>query len=1435
MSSNLSKDIGSLSLQEEAPLSLLSGPLEPGFAATFTTVANSLGLAQLPWFTPLDILEISSTNECRRKLLRKQLFQSHREAGAWVADPSCEENRASLVLCSILTQTLLAFLEGDAAIDRYPCDAFRLPDGQIKFSTSISDTLTKLRDWPSTILGKALRAMETERKKHGKGPADSIPPGDDSVSNLFSIFNKYKKRGLYAKILANIVIAAMGLQYSMDGVDLPEYWDEVSNITGLNPTDILEYKSQYGTYGPRIILLPIHLAATLSPLLLLMTKDLMAKSISRHSHLLMWRHLGSARPSQLVAYEDVIWRTVHSIAIRPSSVDSSMKQMFERLKQLSQFDPAVKDSNFGIEAEAASFFVQLEPLLRSSTPPADGPLSSKPGPSKPRPTASPAHNGTPPPAADPPMDVDGDGQPPSENPQPGGKANADEENGPDGGQDGRRSITPPPAADPPMRVDSPTAEQSRDQNNDGDDSDADVRRNDTLGPQQDTRAVDNVSDNDMYVENHPVEPSAGRDTGGHGLDEGGDTNDPPTADEAGEPSGVDDNEDLDTSGAGRSGGDPNSAPLRIIIPPRKLKRGRSPAIEPESGHSKRTRSTTFRPRGLPSPPHRRTTRLRSSTIQPQSQLSPPAAKSSSSITVRRRSTRKPTTTPTVLPVTNPSLPPLVGTSKEHRFLAPPQSLYDIRGGAVEFLPSFHNESHVQSILALIRGIRRSYGDSAPPYTTGKEGILIKPVSYHDYKAWQSSGQLGDELKSKVILVTGVPHPNHKTLDEAVRDLSISLDAPLICHDQSVEMGAEGNEQHRETTLAQLIDISQSPDAKSLNFLDIPGPIAADVPLVHDDTLDRACYPMTWDVHQARQSADMTSLQWTIAATPWSWHHLHMDTNGFGTLAMSTYGRKLWAVFRCKGDTFGTRPIDWQINPGLLDDNVLDSEEYEVDYAILEPGAALVMPGGCPHMVVTLDDSTVFMGRHFYQGRSIRRHMFSFVHSACIPLSTNTDHNQCAASIIRRLVAAFRAACFTLDAIPARFRSQFADMKTTEGIKDTLVVCVVGRLLPAIFKDDKSFNDDLVVASTSSLALIQQIQASDAHRFKDSNGRPLDFYEDIYVLYLRHVCSVYIRLLSWSPDSLLTGAHTRLSKIPETKGYEPMLNSSSESVDLGDSDLNLDVDVADDALTVVSHLDGVANALGHLNDAAQASRFFGFDIEHASDHRVRLVQLATPLHVYVFDLFAIGEFPAALQDFLKDANLVKMGVDTYGDARILYRSNAVTLRGGGELSRLHRIHDMSGALANVPFKQNVALATLTSVWLDLELDKSLQNSDWGSQLTINQYRYAALDTVAGFKIYQAMMLVPQLATVRASYWIFEDIDHFTNTRLGLRDDHPAYAAKSPQLVNVVTGHINRLEYVLSSADLEMGGSQSWSSINVPATVAFYQAVSSALATYRSNIA
>ncbi|KAF4574494.1 hypothetical protein EYR36_005834 [Pleurotus pulmonarius] len=53
-----------------------------------------------------------------------------------------------------------------------------------------------------------------------------------------------------------------------------------------------------------------------------------------------------------------------------------------------------------------------------------------------------------------------------------------------------------------------------------------------------------------------------------------------------------------------------------------------------------------------------------------------------------------------------------------------------------------------------------------------------------------------------------------------------------------------------------------------------------------------------------------------------------------------YGRKLWAIFRRKDDPCGMRPVCWQHLPKLYDDTVLNSDKYDVDYAILEPGAAL---------------------------------------------------------------------------------------------------------------------------------------------------------------------------------------------------------------------------------------------------------------------------------------------------------------------------------------------------------------------------------------------------------------------------------------------------------------------------------------------------------------
>ncbi|KAF4565765.1 hypothetical protein EYR36_002343 [Pleurotus pulmonarius] len=475
--------------------------------------------------------------------------------------------------------------------------------------------------------------------------------------------------------------------------------------------------------------------------------------------------------------------------------------------------------------------------------------------------------------------------------------------------------------------------------------------------------------------------------------------------------------------------------------------------ESKSGHKSKAKAS--------STPSRKSSRTHSSTAAPFTPRTVQIADPNSTITVLTPGARLNTTAPTTKPTTTPTLPRIAtpATLSSQQTVRKP----DLVGTSQDKF-----KEHLNSILALTTGIRRAYQDKPPPYTSGQPGKIITPVSYDEYQQWAASGRLGEELNTRVILVTGVPLPRHQTFADAVKDLSTRLTAPLTCHDLSIKMGPLGDERHRETSLSQLINISQLPNVKSVNFLDIPGPLPAEIPLVHDDTLDRACFPLTWDTHQSRDSVDMAALQWTIAATPWTWHHLHIDTNGFGTLAMSTYGRKLWAVFRRKDDPCGTRPVCWQHLPKLYDDTVLNSDEYDVDYAILEPGAALPVD------------------------------------------------------------------------IPHRFSSQFADIKTTEGAKDILVVCVVARLLQPLFYDHASDPNYIASVSNSAHEVIQEIQGSHSHKFESPSGEEIDFYTDIYQPYLRHATKM-------------------MSKISEAKGFEEKLSHPLRDIELDDPDLDLEVE------------------------------------------------------------------------------------------------------------------------------------------------------------------------------------------------------------------------------------------------------------------------------------
>ncbi|KAF4567076.1 hypothetical protein EYR36_010692 [Pleurotus pulmonarius] len=126
--------------------------------------------------------------------------------------------------------------------------------------------------------------------------------------------------------------------------------------------------------------------------------------------------------------------------------------------------------------------------------------------------------------------------------------------------------------------------------------------------------------------------------------------------------------------------------------------------------------------------------------------------------------------------------------------------------------------------------------------------------------------------------------------------------------------------------------------------------------------------------------------------------------------------------------------------------------------------------------------------------------------------------------------------------------------------------------------------------------------------------------------------------------------------------------------------------------------------------------FGFDVELTSSRAVRLVQVASLEQAYVFDISLIG---SSLLNFVENRDYIKIGVEILGDARTL---PGASMRSGGELSRLHRTIDHSGALLSLPFASSVALSTLSERWIGRSLDKSLQKADWSRPLQTEHYTY-----------------------------------------------------------------------------------------------------------------
>ncbi|KAJ8694557.1 hypothetical protein PTI98_007221 [Pleurotus ostreatus] len=1068
-------------------------------------------------------------------------MRGRKELQAWVNNPYQDNQRGPYVISSIATYSLLAAMNLD--LERPLSQAYPQPQGSVKLSGTSMENIGKLFDWPA-VIGKAIRALA---KYQTKNVLVSIELGEDEVANLYTIFNSSKKFGSGAKIVANLVLAAMGLRYAMEGKEVPETWEEVQAIKA---TELLDYRAT-SRAGPRALLIPLHQALTISPIILMETKDLTGKYVARHWHLLMWRHLGSARPEEICRLEHLIWGTVKEISLNPAGISDTILGLFNGLKQLTNYNDKSNTMGLEIAPETQSFFRQLEPLFpgsASSSDPTDktGNQDRQGGPQNPpapqqRPLENPPDHPMSPPSPGGPENPPDDPMMP---PSPGGPENppddpvmppspAGPENPPDDPMMPPSPGGPENPPDDPMMPPSPGGPENP--------QDDPMMPPSPGGPENPPTASIHRAPASSQPSRPPSPPQQTQlpsPTRADARAQRGSSVQPPRD------NNDDDDDDNDSQGEGGA----------KVVPTRGTKRNHAHDDEEPAGPSRSASRRLYGPLALKKLRHSKACPAKTgcgAQCPISHQDSPPAAEP-------KRNTRD--------DENFPKIAKLVGKATEMRF-SPPVShiLSDTRGAPVEIQPSFHSQDDLNTFLALMRGIQRKVAASGPADGNEDGGrALIQVVSYEEYTKWTPS-MIGEALKERAVLVKDLPSWGADSFSDAIMGLNRCLDAKVIGSDQSVEMGPEGGERHRICTLKEMIDIGNDPEAKSINWLDLPGPLPAGVPLVSEDSLDRICNSAMWSYPNARTAPDMVALTWTIAATPWTWHHLHVDTNGFGSIVVPKYGRKLWAVLRRKEDPFGSRPIDWQTSPYMLDDAVLDSGKYEIDYAILEPGTALVMPGGCPHMVVTLDESTVFMGSHFYQGRSIRRHMFSLVLTEAIRLSTNTEHRECVVTIIGNVIQMVSKACMNPEVIPEKMWEHLPDVKSTEGMKDVLVVCVVARLLPALFPMTGHWGNETRRVSEMARTLIRDIRASFEYSFTTSTGRPLDFYADIYEVYIQQVCRVYIRLLGQYGD--IGPAQDALRELRECDGYDsgfvpglrPHGATMSTGLDLSDERLDLSVE------------------------------------------------------------------------------------------------------------------------------------------------------------------------------------------------------------------------------------------------------------------------------------
>ncbi|PBK68629.1 hypothetical protein ARMSODRAFT_976013 [Armillaria solidipes] len=139
----------------------------------------------------------------------------------------------------------------------------------------------------------------------------------------------------------------------------------------------------------------------------------------------------------------------------------------------------------------------------------------------------------------------------------------------------------------------------------------------------------------------------------------------------------------------------------------------------------------------------------------------------------------------------------------------------------------------------------------------------------------------------------------------------------------------------------------------------------------------------------------------LASTAATFSYIHVDSMGVGTAVQVLTGKKIWFLFRRCGTVVPNGHIeeffnDWK--PGFIP----DSDAWDAEMLILEPGTLLFMRPNTHHAVITLENCIV-SGQHFYVSSCIEDTVVGFVHTRMWDFFiTNVLHDELRPLLLRMM-------------------------------------------------------------------------------------------------------------------------------------------------------------------------------------------------------------------------------------------------------------------------------------------------------------------------------------------------------------------------------------------------------------------------------------------------